>query len=377
MNKMFKNRRGLMIAGNVIYSFILIALFVVIYILTDGGTFQNFIQDLNAKLGEFTLISAYLIIATTQVTNMSVNQLIVDVEDERKYEYKYKINPLTKEKEIEVDANGKFIKISVPNKIQALKDKNIEINDDPAMQPTLVYEFVKLKNDKDFKQMQDEANLNKIRKLEERLIRKQNRMSLDKFEARLSIFDTKNKIGDKYKKLNVFKKVRLAYLNFRLEIAKRTTLLDKRLKKYKSGELKARVRGFKPITRNSFYSASLLRKNGSNRPKLKTNIKTSILLKSFGKAVFINTIYGAGLTALMQSLFDYDWAKNWQTLLIIVLFFMFSLFAKYIFVYIINRPKYKDEIEEVLTNINTLAKECLNYCLGVKNEKVIETSVNP
>ena len=76
--------------------------------------------------------------------------------------------------------------------------------------------------------------------------------------------------------------------------------------------------------------------------------------------MFINFIYSFGFTALLQSLFDYDFANKWVGLAIFIGFYICSLLLQYIIYYVGTLKSYAIECEEILRNRHQMLKGCEN-----------------
>lgn len=347
---MFNNRKKMLAVSNILYSILLVVLFGVIYILIDGGSLNNFIEKLVPKFKEISLIGIYLVYSTTQITSMAINHLSVDVEDEKIEE-----RQLDENGKIIIDENGKVLKNQLPNRIQTLKAENAKINNNPDMQPKKVGEFVKEYNENKFLEKQAIANQNAIRKLEAKLYKKQIKLSKEKIEAKITVLK-------KIKKRNWMQNFRLALQENKLKNAEKVSLLEKRLEKYRKGKLNATVKRFKPITRKSFYTISLQKTKDMEDLKLKVDFKRKTVTRNFFIAIITNAFTSLGLIVALESLFDYNFAEKWYALVSILGLYIIAMICKYLFTYIKGRPRYKEELEEALTNINSLATQCLNYC---------------
>ena len=322
VGKFFNNKRLLIEIQNILLSILMVFGAIAVYILSDGGSLQNLIDQIRAESFTFSLISAYMILSSVMVSNAAFNQASQD----------------------EYDSNSK---------IRTLKESNAEKNDQ-LDDVRYVNEFVKKYNEDRYQEAQEYANEEKLRKLRSKLFSLDTQLKLKRVNAKL------NRETNKFKRLILYFKKR--YMANQRKTEKKIALIE-------SGKANAKVRGFKKVKRKDFTSIELETDKLKNDLKLKSNIKKQTLLKSLSISAIVNVIASFGIVAALQSLLDYNFQDNWVGIVAFMVFYILLLITKYLINYVSNRRAYKNDTERVLQNRNNLLKKCINFVESAKIER--------
>lgn len=319
MKNVFGNTKILIAIRTAIITILMILGAFLLYIIVDGGSLQDIIEDLQYMGFTVSVIGVYMALCniSTSVQSYRHAMLIVEESDD--------VKNISNENAI------------INNKL-SIKDAN---------------NGTKRYNEEKFREKQEDANLQRIRKLTIKVYGNDNELKLDKLNKKIE----ENK--DHKLKLFFLKAKKLFYYN-KFE-------LNNELEKLKAGLINAKVKHFKPIKRKDFTSINLEITNDKRELLLKPILKKKTIGNAAIKGLISNIIYSCGLYLALQSLIVYDYANKWIGLLLFIGFFLCMMVVQYIYTYITTVKFGKLESIEILKNRQYLLKYC-EKSIKVENE---------
>ena len=292
---------------NVFFSIILIAGAIFVWIITDDGGIQSFIQDIHSQGFQLSLLAFYMVFAHVSSASMALNKAIIDVDEEEQ---------------------------EIKDKITESEKLDKELNDIRK-----VHLFLDDFNKARFDREQKNANQIALKRLNLKLYKKDSQTMLDKINEKL-----------KNKKTFILKVRRLFYLHQKK--------IQDTISQIESGKLNAKVKKFKDIKAKELATYNTQKHKDADNPKLALTIRKRTYSRAFATSMTVNLISSFGVFIALQSIFKYS---NWCALVIFLIFFIFLILFKYLLEYVRGRKGYKAEMLDVLREKIDIKTKCAKF----------------